>query len=158
MVADAHDVSDWAGAEALIRTALDEFGSVDRTIATMTAEEWDAVIRVHLRGTFAPTHFAAAYWRRKAKAGGDPVNARLINTSSPSGIYGNFGQANYAAAKAGIAALTVVAAEGWHLGPRITKDGSWTSGELDAAIPALLAEAAPPAGIDGETPVRAGAG
>ena len=121
-IADAHDVSDWDGAEILIQTAISEFGTLDilvnnagilrdRTIAAMSIEEWDAVLRVHLRGTFAPTHFAAAYWKAKAKTSGRLVNGRLINTSSPSGIYGNFGQANYAAAKAGIAAFTIVAAK-----------------------------------------------
>jgi NAD(P)-dependent dehydrogenase (short-subunit alcohol dehydrogenase family) len=75
----------------------------------MSPEEWDDVIRVHLRGTFSTSRHAAAYWRDQSKAGG-PVDARLINTSSASGIYGNAGQANYAAAKAGIAAFTLVAA------------------------------------------------
>jgi NAD(P)-dependent dehydrogenase (short-subunit alcohol dehydrogenase family) len=76
----------------------------------MTIEEWDAVIKVHLRGTFAPSHFAAAYWREKAKESG-PVDARIINTSSASGLYGNFGQTNYGAAKAGIAGFTLIAAK-----------------------------------------------
>jgi len=75
----------------------------------MTEAEWDAVIKVHLKGTFAPAHFAAAYWRDQAKAG-KPVAARIINTTSVSGIYGNAGQTNYGAAKAGIAAFTIIAA------------------------------------------------
>jgi NAD(P)-dependent dehydrogenase (short-subunit alcohol dehydrogenase family) len=76
----------------------------------MSEGEWDAVIKVHLKGTFAPTHFAAAYWRERSKATGKSVNARIINTTSVSGIYGNPGQTNYGAAKAGIAALTIIAA------------------------------------------------
>ena len=71
----------------------------------MTEEEWDAVINVHLKGTFAPSRWAAAYWREQAKAG-KPVDGRIINTTSVSGIYGNPGQTNYGAAKAGIAAFT----------------------------------------------------
>jgi NAD(P)-dependent dehydrogenase (short-subunit alcohol dehydrogenase family) len=120
-VADAHDIGDWSGAEALVRGAIARFGRLDvlvnnagilrdRTIAAMDIDEWDAVIRVHLRGTFGPTHFAAAYWRQRAKETGEPAGARLINTTSGSGIYGNYGQANYGAAKAGIAAFTLIAA------------------------------------------------
>jgi hypothetical protein len=75
----------------------------------MTEAEWDAVIKVHLKGTFAPSRHAAAYWRERSKAG-DEVDARIINTSSPSGIYGNPGQTNYGAAKAGIASFTIIAA------------------------------------------------
>ena len=113
------DVSDWSGAQTLIRAALDEFGALDvlvnnagilrdRMLVNMTPEEWDDVIRVHLRGTFAPTHWAAQYWRDRAKEG-DANDARIICTSSSSGIYGNVGQTNYGAAKAGIAAFTVIA-------------------------------------------------
>ena len=76
----------------------------------MTEDEWDAVIAVHLKGHFAPLRHAAAYWRERSKAG-DEVRARVINTSSPSGVFGNVGQVNYGAAKAGIAALTVIAAQ-----------------------------------------------
>ena len=75
----------------------------------MTIDEWDAVIRVHLRGTFAPTRHAVEYWRNRSKAG-ETNDARVINTTSPSGIYGNVGQTNYGAAKAGIASFTVIAA------------------------------------------------
>jgi NAD(P)-dependent dehydrogenase (short-subunit alcohol dehydrogenase family) len=75
----------------------------------MTIDEWDAVIRVHLRGTFSMSHHAAVYWRDKSKAG-TPVNARIINTTSPTGLYGNIGQANYGAAKAGIAQFTIIGA------------------------------------------------
>jgi len=81
----------------------------DRMLVNMTEAEWDAVIKVHLKGTFAPAHHAAAYWRDRAKQG-ERVDARLINTTSVSGIYGNAGQTNYGAAKAGIAAFTIIAA------------------------------------------------
>ncbi|MEO8362847.1 MAG: SDR family oxidoreductase [Ilumatobacteraceae bacterium] len=118
-VANGDDISTWAGAERLINTAVETFGDLhavvnnagilrDRMLTNMTEDEWDAVIKVHLKGTFAPTHFAAAYWRDRSKAG-HPPNGRIINTSSVSGIYGNIGQTNYGAAKAGIAALTIIA-------------------------------------------------
>jgi NAD(P)-dependent dehydrogenase (short-subunit alcohol dehydrogenase family) len=119
-IVNGEDVSDFDGAERLVQSAIDQFGDLhvlvnnagilrDRMLVNMTAEEWDAVIRVHLRGTFAPTRHAAAYWRARSKAG-HPVDARIINTTSSSGIYGNPGQGNYGAAKAGIAGLTVIAA------------------------------------------------
>ena len=121
-VANVDDVSDWGGAERLIGQAIEAFGGLDvlvnnagilrdRTIATMSEQEWDAVIRVHLRGTIAPTRFAVTYWRDKAKRTGQPTSARLINTTSASGIYGNFGQSNYGAAKGGIASFTIIAAK-----------------------------------------------
>jgi len=118
-VANTDDISDWAGAERLVQQAIDSFGRLDvlinnagilrdRMLANMTEAEWDAVIKVHLKGTAGPSHFAAAHWRERSKAG-DAVDARIINTSSPSGIYGNIGQTNYGAAKAGIAAFTIIA-------------------------------------------------
>jgi NAD(P)-dependent dehydrogenase (short-subunit alcohol dehydrogenase family) len=79
-------------------------------IVNMTEQEWDAVIAVHLKGHFGPTRHAAAYWRERSKAG-DDVRGRVINTSSPSGVFGNIGQANYGAAKAGIAGFTVIVAQ-----------------------------------------------
>jgi NAD(P)-dependent dehydrogenase (short-subunit alcohol dehydrogenase family) len=119
-VANGDDVADWEGAQRLVNTAVESFGRLDvlvnnagilrdRMLVNMTDEEWDAVIRVHLRGTFAPTRWAATYWRELAKAG-ESADARIINTSSSSGIYGNPGQSNYGAAKAGIAAFTVITA------------------------------------------------
>ncbi len=119
-VANGDDVADWDGAERLIATAIDSFGALDvlvnnagilrdRMLVNMTEAEWDAVIRVHLRGTFAPTRWAVDYWRNRVKAG-EANDARIINTTSPSGIYGNVGQTNYGAAKAGIASMTVIAA------------------------------------------------
>ena len=120
-VANYDDVSDWDGAGRLVQQAIDTFGRLDtlvnnagilrdRMLVNMTIEEWDAVIKVHLRGTFCPTRHAVNYWREKSKAG-EPVDARLINTSSSSGIYGNVGQTNYGAAKAGIAAFTVISSK-----------------------------------------------
>ena len=119
-VANYDDVSDFDGAKRLVHQAIESFGRLDvlvnnagilrdRMLVNMSIDEWDAVIKVHLRGTFATAHHAANYWREKSKAG-EPVDARLINTSSSSGIYGNVGQTNYGAAKAGIAAFTVIAA------------------------------------------------
>ncbi|MGZ6966434.1 MAG: SDR family NAD(P)-dependent oxidoreductase, partial [Acidimicrobiia bacterium] len=117
-VANGDDVADWEGAQRLIRTAVDSFGRLDvlvnnagflrdRMIVSTSEEEWDAVIRVHLKGHFAPTRFAAAYWREQAKAGAE-VDARIVNTSSGAGLLGSVGQAAYGAAKAGIAALTLI--------------------------------------------------
>ena len=118
-LANTDDVADWEGAKRMVDAAVATFGGLDvvvnnagilrdRTLVSMTAEDLDAVIRVHLRGTFAPSHHAAAYWRNESKAGRQRV-ARLINTSSSSGLYCNAGQSNYGAAKAGVASLTVIA-------------------------------------------------
>ena len=119
-IANYCDVSDFEAAGEMIQQAIDTYGRLDvlvnnagilrdRMLANMEPHEWDAVIQVHLRGTFAPSRHAAAYWRDQSKAG-NPVDARLINTSSVSGIYGNPGQTNYGAAKAGIASFSVIAA------------------------------------------------
>ena len=121
-VANNDDIADWDGARRLIATALDTFGDLhvlvnnagilrDKMFVNMDIDMWDAVIRVHLRGTFAPTKHAVTYWRERHKSG-DPVpDPRVINTSSPSGLYGNPGQSNYGAAKAAIAAFTVILAD-----------------------------------------------
>jgi NAD(P)-dependent dehydrogenase (short-subunit alcohol dehydrogenase family) len=117
-VANGDDVADWEGAQRLVQTAVDAFGGLDvlvnnagflrdRMIVSTSEEEWDAVIRVHLKGHFAPTRFAAAYWREQQKAGAT-VDARVVNTSSGAGLMGSVGQGTYSAAKAGIAALTMV--------------------------------------------------
>lgn len=119
-VANGDDVSDWEGAQRMINTAIETFGGLDvvisnagilrdRMLVNMTEAEWDAVIKVHLKGTFAPARWAAAYWRDRAKAG-HTNDARIINTTSVSGIYGNPGQTNYGAAKMGIAGFTIIAA------------------------------------------------
>jgi NAD(P)-dependent dehydrogenase (short-subunit alcohol dehydrogenase family) len=119
-VANGADVSDFAESGAMVQQAIEHFGRLDvlvnnagilrdRMLVNMEESEWDSVISVHLKGTFAPTRHAVAHWRERVKAG-ETVDARLINTTSPSGIYGNPGQTNYGAAKAGIAAFTVIAA------------------------------------------------
>ena len=120
-VADGENVADFAGAKRLIDGAVAAFGRLDilvnnagilrdRMLVNMEEHEWDAVIEVHLKGHFAPTRHAAAYWRERSKAG-DQVSARVINTSSPSGVFGNVGQLNYGAAKAGIVGFTLIAAQ-----------------------------------------------
>jgi NAD(P)-dependent dehydrogenase (short-subunit alcohol dehydrogenase family) len=120
-VANTDDISSWPGAERLIRQAVDTFGGLDvvvnnagilrdRMIVTMTEQDWDAVIAVHLKGTFAVLHHAAAYWRQRSKEG-HANDARVINTTSSSGLFCNPGQGNYGAAKAGIASLTIIAAK-----------------------------------------------
>ena len=120
-VANTDDVSSWDGAAAMVQQAIDTFGGLDvvvnnagilrdRMLVNMSEAEWDAVVKVHLKGTFAPARHAAAYWRDRSKAG-DEVDARIINTTSVSGIYGNPGQTNYGAAKMGIAAFTIIAAQ-----------------------------------------------
>jgi len=126
-VANTDDISDWDGAGRLVAQAVDTYGGLDtlvnnagilrdRMFVNMSVEDWDAVMQVHLRGTFCPSKHAVTYWRERSKAG-DPVVARIVNTSSPSGIYGNIGQANYGAAKAGIAALTqIMGEELWRYG------------------------------------------
>lgn len=119
-VANMENVADWDGAERMVAQAVDTFGQLDvvvnnagilrdRMMANMSEAEWDAVINVHLKGTFAPARHAAAHWRERSKAG-EEVNGRLINTTSVSGIYGNVGQTNYGAAKAGIASFSIISA------------------------------------------------
>ncbi|WP_322766892.1 SDR family oxidoreductase [Frankia sp. Cr1] len=119
-VANFDSVADWKGADGLVQQAVDTFGGLDilvnnagfvrdKMFFNLEEDDWDSVIEVHLKGHFAPARFAARYWRARAKAG-EEVYGRLINTTSESGLVGNFGQANYAAAKAGISALTVVMA------------------------------------------------
>jgi len=120
-IVNGDDVSSWAGAKNMVDSAIKAYGKLDivvnnagilrdRMLVNMTEEEWDSVIQVHLKGTFAPSRHAAAYWREEQKKTGGPVMGRIINTTSTSGIYGNVGQTNYGAAKAGIAAFTIIAA------------------------------------------------
>jgi NAD(P)-dependent dehydrogenase (short-subunit alcohol dehydrogenase family) len=119
-LANGDDIADWQGAERLVAAAIERFGRLDavvnnagivrdRMFVSTSEAEWDAVIRVHLRGHFCTTRHAAAYWRAEAKAG-RPVSGRIINTSSGAGLLGSIGQSNYAAAKAGILAMTLVQA------------------------------------------------
>jgi NAD(P)-dependent dehydrogenase (short-subunit alcohol dehydrogenase family) len=120
-VANNDDVASWAGAEQLVTLAVDTWGRLDVLVNNagilrdamsfnMTEAEWDSVINVHLKGHFAPCHFAAKHWRDRAKGGDDSVTGRIVNTASESGLFGNAGQSNYSAAKAGIASMTIVLA------------------------------------------------
>jgi NAD(P)-dependent dehydrogenase (short-subunit alcohol dehydrogenase family) len=120
-IANADNVADWEGAQHLVNAAIGEFGDLDilvnnagilrdRVIVNMTEAEWDAVIAVHLKGHFAPTRWAAAYWREEHKAGRGK-RRNLVHTSSTSGLFSNPGQANYGAAKSGIATFSQIAAK-----------------------------------------------
>ena len=161
-VVDTSDVSDWAGAKSMIDKAVDSFGGLDilinnagilrdRMMINMSEEDWDAVIKVHLKGTFAPAHHAGNYWRQQSKAG-KKVDARIINTTSHSGLFCNIGQANYAAAKAGIASFSIVTARELQrygvtvnaIAPRATTrltDGlrEWTPEQLERRDPEWIA-------------------
>ena len=121
-VASPHDVADFTAAGELVQLAIDTYGQLDvlvcnagilrdRTLAGMSEEDWDLVVRVHLRGLFAPARHAATHWRDRAKAAGAGIDGRLICISSPVGLFGNFGQTNYIAAKGGIASFTLGAAQ-----------------------------------------------
>jgi len=120
-VANFDDVADWEGGQRMINQAIDAFGGLDalvcnagfvrdRTVFNMTEGEWDSVVRVHMKGHFVPTRWATAYWRERFKETNEPVNARIVYTASEAGLYGNAGQANYSAAKAGIASMAIVVA------------------------------------------------
>jgi NAD(P)-dependent dehydrogenase (short-subunit alcohol dehydrogenase family) len=120
-VANTDDVADWDGARRLVQTAIDTYDTLDilvnnagilrdRMLFNMEEAEWDAVVRVHMKGTFAPMRWAAAYWREQSK-NDRAVDARVINTSSTSGLFANPGQSNYGAAKSGIATLSIIGAK-----------------------------------------------
>ena len=151
-VANTDNVADFDGAERLIQTAIDTFGDLnvlvnnagilrDRMLVNMSEAEWDDVIRVHLKGHFAPMRFAGAYWREQSKAG-RPVNAAVVNTSSTSGLFNNPGQTNYGAAKTGITSLTIIAQkELERYGVRVNAiaPSAWT--RLIATVPGAQAPA-----------------
>jgi NAD(P)-dependent dehydrogenase (short-subunit alcohol dehydrogenase family) len=120
-IVSSHDVSSWDGAQELISLAVDGLGGLDILVNNagilrdamsfnMSEEDWDSVIRVHLKGHFAPSRFACSYWREQSKSTGGPVNGRIVNTASESGLFGMASQVNYSAAKAGIASMTIVLA------------------------------------------------
>ena len=120
-IANGDDVSDWDGGERLINSAIDAFGDLhvlvnnagilrDRMLVSMSEDEWDVVVKVHMKGHFVPTRWAANHWREQAKAG-VTVQASIINTSSTSGLLGNPGQTNYGAAKAGIGSFSIICAQ-----------------------------------------------
>jgi NAD(P)-dependent dehydrogenase (short-subunit alcohol dehydrogenase family) len=150
------NVTDFEGTKRMIDQAIDEFGrldilvnnagiSRDATIWKMTEAEWDSVIAVHLKGTFAPTHHAIAHWRELSQQGEDVSGRRVINTTSGAGLVGNFGQANYTAAKAGIAAFTqTVSLEVFKLGITVNCIGPAGATRMAASIPGAGIEAREP--------------
>jgi NAD(P)-dependent dehydrogenase (short-subunit alcohol dehydrogenase family) len=147
-VANGDDVADWEGGRRLISAAVDTFGDLhvlvnnagilrDRLLVNMSEEEWDDVVRVHLKGHFVPTHFAAQWWREQQRAG-VVADRSVINTSSTSGLLGNPGQTNYGAAKAGIGALTIIAAQELKpLGVRVNAIAPAARTRLTEATPGL---------------------
>ena len=161
-VLNTADVADGAGAKGMIQQAIDTFGRLDvlinnagilrdKLLINTSEDDWDAVIRVHLRGTFLPMHHAGNYWRLQSKAG-HPVDARVINTTSHSGIFGTVGQTNYGAAKAGVAGMTIIAAREFQrlgvtvnaIAPRATTRlteglGNWTPEQLLKRDPEWIA-------------------
>ena len=154
-VADATDISTWDGGAAIVEHAVSVFGELhvlvnnagflrDRTFVNMTEDEWDSIIAVHLKGHAAPTRFAVSHWRELAKQGVE-VRASVINTSSTSGLVGNPGQTNYGAAKAGIAAFTVILAqEVARYGVRVNALAPAARTRLTEATPGLGDVVAPP--------------
>jgi NAD(P)-dependent dehydrogenase (short-subunit alcohol dehydrogenase family) len=156
-IANHDDVSNWEGAQLLVNQAIETYGDLhvlvnnagilrDRTVANMTEDEWDGVIKVHLKGHFGPTHFAAEYWRQESKAG-KSVPRAVINTSSTSGLFGQLGQTNYGAAKSGIATFSIIAnAELARFGVRVNAVAPGAATRLTSA----LSNGEAPDTIDGE--------
>jgi NAD(P)-dependent dehydrogenase (short-subunit alcohol dehydrogenase family) len=154
-VTSAHDIGDWDQAGELVQTAVDAFGRLDvlvnnagivadRTLANLTAEDWSSVIRVHLTGHAAPTAHAMRHWRNRAKAG-DEVKASVVHTSSVAGFSGNFGQANYSAAKAGVIGLSkVVSIEGRSVGVRSNVISPSARTRMAATVPGSDSLLSPP--------------
>lgn len=155
-VASTHDVSNWDDAGKMIQVALHAFGDLhvlvnnagiirDRTLANMTESEWDDVIRVHLKGHAGPTHHAVAYWRSRAQSG-KAVSASVVHTTSAAGLAGNFGQANYSAAKLAIVALSrVVALEAGRYGVRSNAVSPSARTRMSLAVPGAEGYLKPPA-------------
>jgi NAD(P)-dependent dehydrogenase (short-subunit alcohol dehydrogenase family) len=164
-VANYDDVADWEGAQRLINQAVETFGDLhvlvnnagilrDRMLANMSEEEWDAIMRVHLRGHFCPTRWAAAYWRDRSKAGVETPRA-VVNTSSTSGLFGNRGQTNYGAAKTGLATFSIIAdAELARYGVRVNAIAPAAATRLTATVPRERPQEAPPE--DKWTPMHPG--
>jgi NAD(P)-dependent dehydrogenase (short-subunit alcohol dehydrogenase family) len=161
-VANYDDVSDWEGAQRLIQQAVETFGDLhvlvnnagilrDRMLTNMSEEEWDAIMRVHLRGHFCPTRWAASYWRDQVKAGTEIPRA-VVNTSSTSGLFGNRGQTNYGAAKTGIATFSIIAdAELARYGVRVNAIAPAAATRLTGTVPLDRPQEAPAEG--GWTPM-----
>ncbi len=155
-VAAPGDVATWETGQALIGLAVETYGDLhvlvnnagtvaDRFLATMAEDEWDHVVRTHLKGTFVPTRWAAAWWRERVKGGHD-VQASVVCTTSTSGLVGNPGQSNYGAAKAGVAAFTVIAAsELAQYGVRVNAVAPLARTRLTESVPALAERMAAPA-------------
>src|SRR6266705_613873 len=157
-VASPGDIGEWATGQQLVAAAVDSYGRLDilvnnagvlrdRMIFTMSADEWDLVLRVHLRGHFMTTRVATAHWRQASKQAGGPVYARIVNTSSEAFLLGSPGQANYAAAKAGIAALTIATARG------CARYGVRANAICPRARTAMLAGLVSPPPADGPDPL-----
>ncbi|MGH2443755.1 MAG: SDR family NAD(P)-dependent oxidoreductase [Chloroflexota bacterium] len=154
-VASGHDVADWDQARALVELTVNTFGDLhvlvnnagilrDRALVNMSEEEWDAVIRVHLKGHVAPTKHAMSYWRKRSKAGHE-VKPSVIHTTSIAGLAGNFGQANYSAAKLGVVAFSrVVTLEGAKYGVRSNAVSPSARTRLALATPGLEESIRPP--------------
>jgi len=158
-VANTDSVADWEGGRRLVKAAIDAFGRLDilvnnagilrdRVLVNMEESEWDAIMAVHLKGHFVPTRMAAEYWREQSKAG-NAVSASVVNTSSGAGLFGNFGQTNYSAAKAGIAAFTITAAmELARYGVRVNAIAPLARTRLTLQTPGLGDIVGPPEGED----------
>jgi NAD(P)-dependent dehydrogenase (short-subunit alcohol dehydrogenase family) len=164
-VANYDDVADWEGAHSLVNQAVDTFGDLhilvnnagilrDRMLVNMSEEEWDAIMRVHLRGHFCTTRWAATYWRDQVKKGAEADRA-VVNTSSTSGLFGNRGQTNYGAAKTGIATFSIIAdAELSRYGVRVNAIAPAAATRLTATVPRDKPQEAPPE--DTWTPMHPG--
>jgi NAD(P)-dependent dehydrogenase (short-subunit alcohol dehydrogenase family) len=162
-VAAVGDVARWETGEALVGLAVETYGDLhvlvnnagntaDRFLVNMSEAEWDGVVRTHLKGHFVPTRWAAAWWREQVKAGRD-VEASVVCTTSTSGLSGNPGQSNYGAAKAGIAAFTVIAAsELAQYGVRVNAVAPLARTRLTEAVPGLAERMAPPTDPDAFDP------